>query len=382
MKVLHFYKTSIPDSMGGVELMMAQLARATSHLGVSNEVLALSSNPVPPVCARDGYVLHRVKCDVQFASTSFSVSAIARFAELARGADLIHYHFPWPFMDLVHFATRIGKPTVLTYHSDIIRQQMLLQLYKPVMHRFLGAVGRIVATSPNYLSTSDVLNRYRHKVDVIPIGIDKSTYPHVSEEKLTYWRGQLGTRFFLFTGVLRYYKGLHILLQAAQGTSYPIVILGAGPIENKLRAQAKRLGLVNIHFLGYQPDEDKVALLTLCCAVLFPSHLRAEAFGVSLLEGAMFGKPLISSEIGTGTTYINDSDRTGLVVPPSDPLALRNAMDRLWGHPDTAAQMGTRAQARYESHFTAAQMARSYVDLYGELLTGQRAQAPGPRDFL
>ncbi len=368
--------------MGGIELMIDQLARASSHLGVNNEVLSLSSNPIPPVCTRDGYVLHRVKCNAQLASTSFSVSAISRFAELARGADLIHYHFPWPFMDLVHFASRIGKPTVLTYHSDIIRYQMLFKFYKPVMHMFLGAVGRIVATSPNYLSTSDVLNRYRHKVDVIPIGIDKSTYPRVTEKKLTYWRGQLGSRFFLFTGVLRYYKGLHILLQAAQGASYPIVILGAGPIERKLKAQAERLGLLNIHFLGYQPDEDKVALITLCCAVLFPSHLRAEAFGVSLLEGAMFGKPLISSEIGTGTTYINDSDRTGLVVPPSDPLALRQAMDRLWGQPDIAARMGSQAEARYESHFTAAQMARSYVDLYGELLTGRPGPVPGPHGFL
>jgi rhamnosyl/mannosyltransferase len=90
----------------------------------------------------------------------------------------------------------------------------------------------------------------------------------------------------------------------------------------------------------------KVALLTLCCAVLFPPHLRAEAFGVSLLEGAMFGKPLISSKIGTGTTYIHDSARTGLVVPPSDRLALRQAMDRLQGQPDIAAQLGSRAEAR------------------------------------
>jgi hypothetical protein len=122
MRVLHSYKTSIPDSMGGLESMMPQLAPATSHLGVSNEVLALPSHPVPAVCARDGYVLHRVKCDAQFAPTIFSVSAFTRFAELARAADLIHYQFSWPFMDLLRFATRIGNPTVLTYDSDIIRQ--------------------------------------------------------------------------------------------------------------------------------------------------------------------------------------------------------------------------------------------------------------------
>jgi len=125
--------------------------------------------------------------------------------------------------------------------------------------------------------------------------------------------------------------------------------------------------LRNIHFLGQLPDEDKVALLTLCCGVVFPSHLRSEAFGISLLEGAMYGKPMISSEIGTGTTFVNIGDETGLVVPPSDPAALRQAMRYLWEHPEEASEMGRRAEKRYWDHFTADKMVKSYVDLYQTL---------------
>ena len=44
----------------------------------------------------------------------------------------------------------------------------------------------------------------------------------------------------------------------------------------------------------------------------------------------MFGKPLISTEIGTGTSYVNVDGETGLIVRPSDPLALRAGMQRLW----------------------------------------------------
>jgi rhamnosyl/mannosyltransferase len=175
----------------------------------------------------------------------------------------------------------------------------------------------------------------------------------------------------LFVGLIRYYKGLHILLEAAQGTDYPIVILGAGPIESELKAQAAQLGLSNIHFLGFLSDEDKVALLTLSYAVVFPSHLRSEAFGVSLLEGAMYGKPLISSEIGTGTSFINIADETGIVIPPSDPKALRQAMTYLWEHPEQAVEMGQRAERRYRQFFTADQMVKSYIDLYHELLDGK-----------
>ncbi len=157
------------------------------------------------------------------------------------------------------------------------------------------------------------------------------------------------------------------MLEAAQGTDYPIVIVGAGPIEDELKAQAAQLGLRNIHFLGYLPDGDKVALLTLCYAVVFPSHLRSEAFGISLLEGAMYGKPMISSEIGTGTTFVNIRDETGLVVPPSDPVSLRQAMRYLWEHPAQAAEMGQRAEERYWKYFTAEQMVGEYVKLYHEL---------------
>jgi rhamnosyl/mannosyltransferase len=151
---------------------------------------------------------------------------------------------------------------------------------------------------------------------------------------------------------MRYYKGLHILLEAMQGLNYPVVIVGAGPLEAELHAQAKALGLQNLHFLGFLDDEDKVALLELSYAVVFPSHLRSEAFGISLLEGAMYGKPMISSEIGTGTSYIN----------------IREAMRTLWENPVLAAQMGEKAQARYQSLFTADEMGRKWAALYEELV--------------
>ena len=132
-----------------------------------------------------------------------------------------------------------------------------------------------------------------------------------------------------------------------RGLEYPIVIAGAGEIENSLRAQAKRLGLRNVHFLGQISDADTAALLTLCHALVFPSHLRSEAFGVSLLEGAMYGKPMISSEIGTGTSFVNAAGRTGVVVPPGQTDALREAMRYLWVHTAEATRMGTRAQWHY-----------------------------------
>ena len=368
MRVLHFYRTYFPDTVGGVEQVINQLVRGTITYGIESEVVTLTRKKAARTVEVDGHRVHRAQMDFQIASTGFSLSAFKLFARLAQQADIIHYHFPWPFMDLVHFMTRMNKPTVVTYHSDIIKQKYLLKLYRPLKHRFLSSVNRIVATSPNYLATSQILDRYRDKTTVIPIGLDKASYPIPTAERLTNWRERFGSRFYLFVGMIRYYKGLHFLLEAAEGLDYPIVICGTGPLEGELKAQAAARGLKNVHFLGKISDEDKVALLTLCYGVVFPSHLRSEAFGISLLEGAMFGKPMISCEIGTGTTFINSGGETGLVIPPADPCALRNAMQYLWEHPDEAAAMGRRAEERYWDLFTADKMVREYVNLYHELV--------------
>jgi hypothetical protein len=101
---------------------------------------------------------------------------------------------------VVHFATAFKKPTVLTHHSDIVRQQRLMKIYKPLMRRFLGSVDRIVATSQNYIETSDILSDYRQKTEVIPIGLDRSTYPASDPAPLTKWRAEIGERLGLSIG--------------------------------------------------------------------------------------------------------------------------------------------------------------------------------------
>jgi glycosyltransferase involved in cell wall biosynthesis len=373
MRVLHFYKTYYPDTWGGIEQVIRQLCVGTGRLGVTNEVLTLTRDSGPAQIEFEGHTVHRAPLDFEIASTGFSFAAIRKLARLAREADVIHYHFPWPFMDLAHFMARIDKPSVVTYHSDIVRQKNLLRVYGPLKRQFLRSVGTIVATSPNYLASSPVLKRFEHKTRTITYGLDKTIYPKPSAAVKDKWRTLCGERFFLFVGVLRYYKGLHILLDAMANLDYPVVIVGAGPIEQELKEHAQRLGLAHVMFVGAVEEEDKVALLELCYAMAFPSHLRSEAFGISLLEGAMYGKPMISSEIGTGTTYINIDNETGLVVPPDDPQAFGEAMRTLWEQPERAAEMGRRAEARYWELFTARKMAESYAALYHELAGGRDA---------
>ncbi|WP_283099647.1 glycosyltransferase family 4 protein [Pseudomonas sp. MWU12-2037] len=368
IKVLHFFKTYYPETMGGIEQVIFQLAEGSARYGIQAEVLSLSSRGAARNETVGTHVAHRSKLDLHVASTGFSFSAFGDFAELAKGADIIHFHFPWPYMDLVHFATRLRKPTVVSYHSDIVKQKTLLKLYKPLMYRFLSSVDCIVASSPNYAQSSRVLTGFKEKVSIVPYGLDRATYPEPSVEKLEEWKKQVGEKFFLFVGALRYYKGIHFLLAAAEKTRLPVVIVGGGMLEEELKAKAQASALDNVYFVGKLPDVDKAALLNLCYALVFPSHLRSESFGISLLEGAMYGKPMISCEIGSGMSYINIAGETGLVVPPADVDALASAMQTLWDQPERAAQMGRNAAGRFEKVFTADVMVATYAEIYRRLI--------------
>ena len=382
MRVLHVFKWYYCDSKGGTEKAIQQLVAASGREGVQSSVLCIAekgsgkrlspfSFSAASCTGEEGEDICRCAPSLRFDSIVLSTRMAYEFARLARGHDLIHYHFPFPQQEMMHLLIRPRCPSVVTYHSDIVRQRFLSVLYTPVLNLFLSRVDAVVASSENYLVSSPVLQRFKEKVEVIPYGLDETAYPVPSRNVEQLWRDKLGDDFFLFVGALRYYKGLEILLQAAAMASRKFVIAGGGFLEKGLREKMRELGLDNVHFAGRVSEEDKVALFRLCRAVVFPSHLRSEAFGIALLEGAMFGKPLISAEIGTGTSYINKDGHTGLVVPANDPRALAEAVERLAQDRDLSARFGRNARTRYEGLFTAERYGKSYTALYEKVVQGK-----------
>jgi rhamnosyl/mannosyltransferase len=372
LRILHVYKSYYPDTVGGIEQVIAQLGCGLAALGDESRVFTLSANPVPPVLKRAEGEIHRCRTTLEISSNPLALGAFAEFRRQLVWADVVHYQFPWPFADLLHVACARGKPSVVSYQSDIVRQKWLLRGYAPLMKHFLRSVDAVVATSPQYRDSSPVLAELPGKVRVIPNGIDEASYPACSAQSIDGWRSLVGEGFFLFVGVLRYYKGLETLLRAAKGFAGQVVIAGTGPELGHLQETAAREGLANVRFVGSVSDQDKMCLLRLARAFVFPSHLRSEAFGMSLLEAAMSAKPMICCEIGTGTSYINADGETGFVVPPEDPSALRAAMERFAQDTALAEAMGAAARQRFEERFTALQMARSYHALYRELASASR----------
>ena len=364
MKILHLYKTYYPETFGGCEKVIQNLAEATSRLGCENILLTTTRSKNASSGKMGSLQVERFPETFSAASCPVSISLWRAFKYFSEQTDVIHYHFPWPFSDFLQLIRAVKKPTIVTYQSDIVRQKFLKIFYQPIMHAFLKRVDCIVTTSKNYEDTSPVLSKFSEKCVQIPNGVDEHEYSPINTERLSFWKNTVGENFLLFVGVLRYYKGLQFLLDAVANTNIPVVIAGSGPMEMELKQQAERLQLSNVKFLGFISDEDKNALYSLCKIVVMPSHLRSEAFGISLVEGALFGKPLISTEMGTGTSFINKNNVTGYTVPPADVSALRTAIQKLFENEALCAEMGNAARARYENLFTAEKMGQKYFEVY------------------
>ena len=374
MKVLHVYRTYFPDPPGGLQEAIRQICLSVQPFGIENTIFTLSPTPLPAELARPEARVVRQRSWAAPASCDLGgVAAFARFRRLAREADVIHYLFPWPFADLLHRVAPRGKPAVLTYISDIVRQQWMGKLYSPLMWKTLHDMQAIVANAPAYAQTSPVLSNpaLRDRVRVIPLGIDERSCPERGDDAIM---GRLHLAeeepFFLFVGVLRYYKGLHSLVQAAGSVGAKIVIAGSGPEGRSLRSLVASTGAMNVIFAGQVSDDEKVALIRRCRALVLPSHLRSEAYGMVLVEAAMFGRPMISCELGTGTSFVNTNGETGFVVEPGCADALAAAMNRLIADDGLATRMGVAARARYERLFSGEALGREYAALYREVANG------------
>ncbi len=373
IRVLHIYKSWSPDKFGGVEHVITTLCVGGLPYGIESRVAYLGPGRRLGAVRHEGVAAYRFPLQGEVASTGLSLPFLFGYRRVAAWADVLHFHFPWPYGDLVHQLSFLNKPFLVTYHLDITKQRVLGKLYAPLRALFFRRAAKVVATSHNYLQTSPILKSLQHKTTVIPLGIEDAARRTAQPVRTAYWRHRFGKGFVLFVGVLRYYKGLHVLLQAAASIHCPIVIAGSGPCEQALKRQARSSRLSHVTFVGEIDDADKDALYRLSSLFVFPSHVRSEAFGLALLEASMYGKPSISCEIGTGTSFINRHGETGLVVEPDNPEVLAAAVNRLLADRQEREAFGRNARKRYLEHFTADAMvagyAQAYHDIFAEHLT-------------
>ena len=366
VKILHIYKDYYP-LLGGIENHLRLLVEGLAKRGLEVTVLVTSLTRQTTTLEMNGVKVIKAGRLATLASTPLSVSL--PFIVRRLKPDIAHLHFPYPWGELAHLLWGKSRRTVITYHSDIVRQRSLLRFYEPFLWRLLAKADRIIASSDHYLEGSFYLSRYADKSTVIPYGIDLKRFssPPADAEAI---RRRHGSPLLLFVGRLRYYKGLQYLLEAMQDLEASLLLVGKGPMEEEWLNLATELGLAKkVTFLGEVPEEELPLYYHACDIFVLPASERSEAFGIVQLEAMACGKPVVCTELGTGTSYVNIDGLTGLVVPPRDPVALAGAIERLLSDPELREEMGQRAKERVEKEFSHERMIDSTLALYEEVLS-------------
>lgn len=345
MRIVHIYK-DYPPVVGGIEHHVRLVAEAQAAAGDDVTVLVTSPSRRTSEEHREGVHVIRAARLATIASTPLSLALPLALAGLR--AEVAHVHFPYPVGEMAQYLLGRSRATVVTYHSDVVRQRRALALYRPFMMRALRRAGRILVSSPNYLESSPVLASLRDRCRIVPLGIDGRRFASGDPARSGTLRARYGGGpLILFVGVLRYYKGLEYLLRAMPGVPGRLLVAGEGPLGEAWRALARDLGLQErVAFLGRVPDEDLPALYGAADLFVLPACERSEAYGLVLLEAMHAGLPMVSTELGTGTSYVNVHGETGLVVASRDAQALEKAIRILLRDETLRRRLGEGARRR------------------------------------
>jgi glycosyltransferase involved in cell wall biosynthesis len=234
----------------------------------------------------------------------------------ARGADLVHAH--WLPSAIPALAT--GKPFVLQlWGSDVV----LAGHFRPLARRLVRRARVVVCASAALAGEARALGA--REVRVIPNGVAIPSTVGAPDQP----------PHALYVGRLSEEKGVRELADAADGL--PLVVVGDGPLRHLV---ANGVGFVRPADLGRWYEQAAV--------VVVPS--RREGYGVVAREAMAYGRPVVATAVGGLVDAVEDGV-TGVLVPPGDVAALREALVRLLGDAALRDRLGRAATTQAAERF-------------------------------
>jgi len=264
---------------------------------------------------------------------------LASFVRAARRADVDLFHAHWIPAGWV--AARTGKPYVVQVWGTDVE----LARHAPRQARRVLRGARLVIAASSALAELAQLLGARD-VRLIPSGVDlPAEVGEEAEPPEVLYAGRLSTE-----------KGVLELVEAARGL--PLVVAGDGPLRPQVPGA-----------LGFVPHGELKRLYARAAVVACPS--RREGFGVACLEAMAYGRPVVATGVGGLRDLVVDGE-TGIVVPPRDPAALRDALERLLGDRGLRHRLGAAGRERARERFSWDEVTdatlTAYADAAGRML--------------
>ena len=365
---------------GGIEKVMYDITMGLSQRQVYCDMLCASAEKQKPenLLLNDYARILCVSTWKKVAATMLSPAMIFRLRKINKEYDIIHIHHPDPMACLALFLSGYKGPVVLHWHSDILKQKMLLKLYSPLQNWLLRRAKVIVGTTPVYVQESPFLENIQRKVISVPIGIDemKPVPGRVAQIKERY----AGKKIIFSLGRLVEYKGYEYLIKASQklNDDYIILIGGKGPLQEYLQSLIDELGVrKKVKLLGFIDDKDLPDYFGACDLFCLSSIWKTEAFGIVQIEAMSCGKPVIAMNIPeSGVSWVNINRFSGINVKPEDADALAEAITAVLTDECLYEELARGARRRYETMFTKELMTELCLNLYSGVLDSSETDYP------
>ncbi len=298
--------------------------------------------------------------------------AALRVARLCRedGIDLLHGHSSKGGLVARLAGARLGIPVVYTANGFSFQMHTPMRPVYALAERLLaGLTDRIVCVSEGEREAARARGLPENRLVVIPNGVDAADWPLPSGEERAAARRRfaIGESEVLIgsVGRLTPAKGYECLIEAMRrladrAPSARLVIWGDGELRDRLARLAGAAGAAGRARLGGYVDDLRAAYAAMDVFVL-PSLWEGAPY--VLMEAMLCGLPAVVSNV-PGNRDIVVNGLHGLVVPPSDPQALAEALAALVADPRRREEMGRRARQHVLVQFSIERMMTLTQELY------------------
>ncbi|ASJ05893.1 glycosyltransferase family 4 protein [Thermococcus pacificus] len=310
---------------------------------------------------------------------TYGLKSNLELGEFLRDFEVVHAHHAFTPLSLkaVKAGRNLGKATLLTTHSISFSHESslwrALGLTFPLFSHYLSFPHGIIAVSN--AAKAFIEHFTSVPVRVIPNGVDDEVFRPLSQKEKKRVKEELGIegRVVLYVSRMSFRKGPHVLLNAFQNLSREfedatLVMVGSGEMLPFLKAQAKFLGIEDrVVFTGYVPGNTLPKLFGMADVFVLPST-TAEAFGIVILEAMASGIPVVASNVGGIPEVVKESG-SGLLVPPSDEVALKEAVQTILDDEKLAGDLGRAGRKAVERKYSWKVVASEIESAYNEVLS-------------
>jgi len=203
------------------------------------------------------------------------------------------------------------------------------------------------------------------KSAIAPTGIDTGKFENLDREKLKEGLGLENKTVITFVGRLIEVKGVEYLIEACAELKedFYLLIVGDGPLREKLAKTAERLGKKAV-FLGWRRDVPGI----LAASDIFVLPSISEGLPVALLEAMAGGKACVATDIGLPIKH----EKTGLIVPPKDSRALAAAIERLISDRELRERLGKNARKVIKEEYSWEKAVEKYMEIFNSFRAARR----------